>query len=134
MQPASEQELQTHLYQEWRRRFLNAAEARRGQTRHRQAEIGVIGQVAKRELLQHGKIPHVSGEKCHAAIAGHESAGILDDLVRSAAADREGKFVLRDVAPEEYQVCAWTDAEEGAPMNAEFRKTFAGRADGRWWS
>jgi hypothetical protein len=49
------------------------------------------------------------------------------DLVRSAAADKDGRFELRDLAPGDYRVLAFADAEEGAPLDADFRRPFVER-------
>ncbi len=54
--------------------------------------------------------------------------GDWTDLARSAVAGREGKFELRDLAPGDYQVFAWEDAEPGAPLDADFRKPFEKQA------
>jgi hypothetical protein len=50
------------------------------------------------------------------------------DLARSAVAGREGKFEVRDLAPGDYRVFAWEDAEPGAPLDADFRKPFEKQA------
>ena len=50
------------------------------------------------------------------------------DLARSAVAGREGKFELRDLAPGDYQILAWEDAEPGAPLDTDFRKPFEKQA------
>ena len=50
------------------------------------------------------------------------------DLVRQANAGAGGRFELRDVAPGEYQLLAWQDAEPGAPLDADFRAPFVNRA------
>jgi len=65
-----------------------------------------------------------------AAVAAVPDGRLRDwiDLARSAVAGREGKFELRDLAPGEYQVFAWEDAEPGAPLDADFRKPFEKQA------
>ena len=50
------------------------------------------------------------------------------DLAWSAVTGREGKFELRDLAPGDYRVFAWEDAEPGAPLDADFRKPFEKQA------
>lgn len=50
------------------------------------------------------------------------------DLVRSAVAATGGKFALRDIAPGDYRLFAFDDAERGAPLDPDFRKPFEGRA------
>ena len=39
-------------------------------------------------------------------------------------ADENGKFVIPAVAPGEYKLFAWLDAELGAPQDPEFRKPY----------
>jgi len=76
-------------------------------------------------------VTNAHGAPAEGAVAVAVPRGAMcewSELVRSAAADAEGKFVLRDLAPGEWQVLAWLDAEEGAPLNADFRKPFEKRA------
>jgi protocatechuate 3,4-dioxygenase beta subunit len=61
-----------------------------------------------------------------AAPAGPRAA--WPDLVRSAVAGKDGKFELRDLAPGDYQVFAFEDAEPGAPLDPDFRKPFEKQA------
>src|SRR5262249_39948012 len=46
------------------------------------------------------------------------------ELARSAISDKDGKFEMRDVAPGSYRVLAWEDVDEGAPLDADFRRPF----------
>jgi hypothetical protein len=46
------------------------------------------------------------------------------ELVRGATSKADGKFELRDLAPGDYRVFAFVDAEEGAPLDADFRQPF----------
>jgi hypothetical protein len=48
-------------------------------------------------------------------------------LVKSYSSDQEGRFSLRGVAPGEYTLLAWEDAEANATRNAEFLKEFETR-------
>jgi hypothetical protein len=48
-------------------------------------------------------------------------------LFKSISSDQEGRFSLRGVAPGEYTVLAWEDAEANATRNAEFLKEFETR-------
>jgi protocatechuate 3,4-dioxygenase beta subunit len=50
------------------------------------------------------------------------------DLARSTTADKDGRFELHDLAPGDYSVFAWADAEPGAPLDPGFRRQFADRA------
>ncbi len=47
--------------------------------------------------------------------------------VRITDAGEDGKFELPVIAPGDYQVFAWMDADLGAPLNPEFRKKFEGQ-------
>ena len=54
--------------------------------------------------------------------------GQWPELVRWTFAGPEGKFELRDLAPGDYKLFAWEDAEPGAPLDPEFRRPFEARA------
>src|SRR5947209_2966861 len=49
------------------------------------------------------------------------------DLTKSPTA-KDGRFEFHDIAPGDYQLFAWEDAEPGAPLDPEFRRPFADRA------
>jgi hypothetical protein len=46
------------------------------------------------------------------------------ELARSATSKPDGKFQVRDLAPGEYRVFAFVDAEEGAPLDLDFRQPY----------
>jgi hypothetical protein len=50
------------------------------------------------------------------------------DLTRSAVADRDGKFLLRDIAPGRYLLFAWEDADPEATLDPDFRRPFLDQA------
>jgi hypothetical protein len=50
------------------------------------------------------------------------------DRLRSATADRDGRFSLRDIAPGEYLFFAFDGAPPGAPAAAEFRRAYEKQA------
>jgi hypothetical protein len=53
---------------------------------------------------------------------------IWPELARSTTAGKDGRFELHDLAPGDYSVFAWADAEPDAPLDADFRRQFADRA------
>jgi len=53
---------------------------------------------------------------------------VWPDLARSVVAGKDGRFELRDLAPGDYRIFAWADAEPGAPLDPDFRRQFAERA------
>jgi hypothetical protein len=50
------------------------------------------------------------------------------DRVRATVSGDDGKFAFHDLAPGDYLVFAWEDVEEGAPLDADFRKSFEPKA------
>jgi hypothetical protein len=50
-----------------------------------------------------------------------------NDLFKSASTDRSGHFRFRGMAPGDYTVYAWYDAERGAWQTPEFLRAFEGR-------
>jgi hypothetical protein len=42
--------------------------------------------------------------------------------------EENGKFAIPMVAPGEYKIFAWQDAEPGAPLDPEFRKPYQAQA------
>ena len=100
-------------------------------------QIDLSGSTAAFEILLgtdggrvHGTVSDAGGAPAEGAVVVAVPAGRLrewTDLVRSATADRDGKFELRDLAPGDYRIFAWEDAEEGAPLDADFRRPFEAR-------
>ena len=71
-----------------------------------------------------GKLDGVTAEGVTVVAVPAGRPGDWPELTRSALAGKDGKFELRDLAPGDYQVFAWEDAEPGAPLDPDFRKPF----------
>jgi hypothetical protein len=51
-----------------------------------------------------------------------------EDVSKTATSDAKGAFSIRDIAPGDYKLYAWINAEPGAPLDPEFRKPYEEKA------
>jgi len=75
-----------------------------------------------------GTVEGTAAEGAMVALAPEGRRGEWPELVRWTFAGAEGKFELRDIAPGDYQVFMWEDAEPGAALDPEFRRPFEANA------
>lgn len=75
----------------------------------------------------HGVAKDAAGAPADGATAVLVPAGAMadwTDLVRSATTAEDGRFELHDIAPGDYILYCWDDAEPGAPLDPDFRKPY----------
>ena len=75
-----------------------------------------------------GTISGVVTDMGHGVLKG--ASVDLQPAGKPTVTDSQGQFTITDLAPGEYRVLAWEDAEEGAPLDAEFRQSFESAAVG----
>jgi hypothetical protein len=66
----------------------------------------------------------VDVEDAIVVLAPRDAFASWPDRTRSVTAHKDGSFELRDIAPGDYDVFAWADAEPGAPLDPGFRRSF----------
>jgi hypothetical protein len=75
-----------------------------------------------------GTIEGAAPEDAVAVLAPVGRLAAWPDSQRIATATKDGRFQLRDIAPGEYLLFVFDDAEPGAPAAAEFRAPYVKQA------
>ncbi|MBZ5725943.1 MAG: carboxypeptidase-like regulatory domain-containing protein [Acidobacteriia bacterium] len=71
-----------------------------------------------------GQVLNAEGEPAPSVRVTLIPDGARADRRKIATSDDKGDYVFQDVAPGDYRLFAWLDADPGAPQDPEFRKPF----------